>query len=100
MSTGGEQHAPPGDPSYDGFRISKLWAWTSIDPVDDQEGILGFRAPAGMTPMIASDRVRLDSLRPYAQVMADQLGVEVRLREFGPDAPVEPVEVLTPRAGR
>jgi hypothetical protein len=83
-------HPSAGDPEYDGFRITSVWAFTLVDPRDNQEGI-----PAvGNMPLIASDRVRLDDLTPYAQSIADALGVEVKLRRFEFS---EDVAVLTPR---
>jgi hypothetical protein len=75
-------HASPGDPSYDGFRISELWAWTQVDPKDNQEGIITLASPAGPMPMIASDRVRLADLEWYAHMVANEIGREVRLRRF------------------
>lgn len=71
----------PGDPRYDGFRISELWAWTQID-VDDQEGIITLDSPQGPMPMIASDRVRLKQFRVYARMIAKATGRPVRLRRF------------------
>lgn len=74
---------PPaaGDPRFDGFRISTLWAWTVIDD-DDQEGLIGTMTRAGWMPLIASDRVRLDQYRELARQIAHDLGKPVRLRRF------------------
>lgn len=72
----------PGDPRYDGFRISELWAFTQVDPIDNQEGIITLSSPAGPLPMIASDRVRMDAFKPYAQMVAKQIGRPVILRRF------------------
>lgn len=85
-------HAAPGDPSYDGFRIGDIWAWTMVDPADNQEGIIGFRN----MPLIASDRVRLDDLAAYAQMMADTLGKPATLKRF---RFVEDEITLTPEEG-
>jgi hypothetical protein len=75
-------HPSPGDPSYDGFRISELWAWTQVDPADNQEGIITLSTKAGPMPMIASDRVRLADLEWYAHMVANEIGREVTLRRF------------------
>lgn len=75
-------HPAAGDPSYAGFRIRQLWAWTQVD-VDDQEGIIGMLGPdRTWMPLIASDQVRLDDLRPYAERVARETGRPVRLRTF------------------
>lgn len=89
---------PPqaGDPRYDGFRIEALWAWTTVDPQDDQEGIITIAGAGGAPlPLIASDRVRVDEFRLYAQVIAGQLGQPVSLRRFIPADP-DPLEVVEP----
>jgi hypothetical protein len=89
--------ARTGDPEYDGFRIEALWAWTVVDPADNQEGIPGVPAPGGgVMPLVASDRVRLEELRPIAQQFADMLKSPVRLRRFVP-GDVDPLETLNPR---
>jgi hypothetical protein len=75
-------HPAPGDPSYDGFRISELWAWTQVDPADNQEGIIAVNSKQGPLPLIASDRVRLADLELFAQMVANQTGREVRLTRF------------------
>lgn len=74
-------HPGPGDEAYRGFRITSLWAWTVIDD-DDQEGIPALSTPDGPMPLIASDRVRLDDLRPWVQGIANEIGKEIRLRRF------------------
>ena len=65
-----------------GFRISSLWAWTTVDPADDDEGIIGIQTPAGWLPLIASDQVRLDQYRGYAEATAKASGQDVTLRRF------------------
>lgn len=64
------------------FRITSLHAWTQIGP-DDEEGIIGYLGSDGTwMPLIASDRVRLDELRRYAEAIARQTGRPVQLRSF------------------
>jgi hypothetical protein len=65
-----------------GFRIEKLWAFVAVDPADTNEGIVAMENRGITMPLIASDRVRLAELRPYAQRVATQLGVVVKLVEF------------------
>ena len=79
---------------YKGFRISELWAWTQVGD-DDEEGIIAFQNGGAWVPCIASDRVRLDSLRDFAQRTANMLGHSVKLRRF---VFIEDIEELTPAA--
>jgi hypothetical protein len=74
------------------FRIEKLWAYIAVDPTDTNEGILAMQDNGIMLPLIASDRVRLFELRPYAQRVATQLGVIVRLVEFDNRREVETLQ--------
>jgi hypothetical protein len=64
------------------FRIEKLWAYIAVDPVDTNEGIVAMENHGIMMPLIAADRVRLFELRPYAQRVATQLGLIIKLVEF------------------
>lgn len=87
----------PSDPRYDGFRITTLWAWTAVDPADDQEGIVGLPQPAGgALPMIASDRVALDRLRPLAELIANVNRTTLYLRRFGAGEDTAPVDTIHP----
>lgn len=89
------------DPRYDGFRISTLWAWTVVDPTDNQEGIAAFRAADGtFMPLIGSDRVRIDDLRGYAQAAADLNGTPARLRMFTGGEVLEELEPEPPAPRR
>jgi hypothetical protein len=71
-----------GDPSYAGFRIKELWAYTQVDPNDDQEGVIAIHGPDGPMPLVASDRVRVEEFEPIARDFANQLGRPVRLRYY------------------
>ena len=77
---------------YAGFRISSLWAWTVVGD-DDEEGIPAFDAGGGVVmPMIASDRVRIDDLRPTAEQIAREMGRKVTLARFEVRTDVEVIE--------
>jgi ribosomal protein S27AE len=74
-------------------RIKTVWAFVVVDPKDGNEGIISMTSATGLTmPLIASDRVRLDSLRPYAQRVANKLGVPVQLVEFQTRVELETLE--------
>lgn len=76
---------------YAGFRISSLWAWTMIGD-DDEEGLPTMIDDGVPMPMIASDRVRLDALRPLAAELARASGRPIRLRRFDFAEDVEAIE--------
>jgi hypothetical protein len=63
-------------------QINSIWAFVALDPDDGNEGIIGMSTPAGMMPMIASDKVRLDELTPIAEHVAAVSGRDVKLVKF------------------
>lgn len=71
-----------GDPQYDGFRLNDLWVVTSVDPGDDQEGLVGDLVVGG--PLMASDRRRLEQyLEPYvAKLRAAHPETTVSIKHF------------------
>lgn len=73
------------------FRIGHIWAWTQVGD-DDEEGICAFMNDGIWTPMIASDRVRVDDLRAWARVVAGTTGRPVTLRLFAAGEVIETVE--------
>ena len=64
-----------------GFRITRLWAYLAVHD-DDDEGVIGMQTPDGWVPLVAADRARLASLRPYAEHVAASAGLVVRLVRF------------------
>jgi len=50
-------------------RITELWAWTTLDPMTDVEGILGGKLPGlGIAvPLVTSMRRLAERLRPIAE---------------------------------
>lgn len=79
------------DAPYSGFRITNLWAFTQVG-ADDQEGICAFMTDRGWMPMIASDRVRLDQLRPIAQQIAKKTGRVVKLVQVSTRTDLEEIK--------
>lgn len=64
-----------------GFRITKLWGYFAVR--DGDEGICAHHdGVMGWMPLIASDRVRMEQLKPVAQVIANQTGLTIKLAEF------------------
>lgn len=66
---------------YRGFRITELHAICGVGD-DDEEGIPALMTAYGPTPLIASDRVRLEHLKELAQQMADQTGQTFKVVRF------------------
>lgn len=65
-----------------GDRITEMWAWVSIDPEDDNEGVVGHpAAPGGL--LFGADEQRVRCLQPLAEEFSAGYGVEVRLVRFG-----------------
>lgn len=60
--------------------IDKLYAFVAVD--EEGEGITAFGGPHGMMPMVAADEARVESLKPIAQLLANQSGKRIVLAEF------------------
>lgn len=72
--------------------IEKLYAFVSVDPVDQNEGVIAYRAPSGiMMPMVGGDWERVESMRGIAERVARESGIEVKLIEFANRRVVETI---------
>ncbi len=76
-----------------GTRIREIWAYTSIDPTDDCEGIIGALGPDGWMPLICADEKRVRFCRPVAEDVARRTRRPVYLTHYGSH---EVVETITP----
>jgi hypothetical protein len=74
-------HPQSGDEVYRGFRVSEIWIATAIDD-HDEETIVMLSSPIGVQPLIATDEVRLNDIKPIAEDAAAQLGSEVTIKHF------------------
>jgi len=64
------------------LRITELYAFVSKDE-NGHEGIMGFQTPDGnMMPMIGADVERVESLKPYADMISEKMGVGYEIRYF------------------
>ena len=68
--------------SRPGFRILTLSAFVSINPDDDEEGVLGELVNGVWMPFIGADPDRVASLRPRAEAIAKAAGRDVELVRF------------------
>lgn len=69
--------------------IDSIYAFVSVDPTDNNEGVIAFQSEKGPMPMIAADPDRLSSLRPIASMMASRSGIKVRLLKFSQREEIE-----------
>lgn len=71
-----------------GPRITELWAWTSLDPMTDTEGIVAVKtARGGGLPLVTTMREMADRYGPLAQAAveaAQEPRPTIRLRHFVP----------------
>jgi hypothetical protein len=65
-----------------GKQIEQMWAWTTVDPQDDTEGVIGVHTPDGWLPLVGADRARMESVRPIVQSLAAQGGFTATLVQF------------------
>jgi hypothetical protein len=64
-------------------RIEQMYAWLTLDPKDNTEGLIGATDPAGRwSPFVGADEQRVRSQRPIAQEIADKLGQPITLVRF------------------
>ena len=61
---------------YNIKEIKEVWAYVSVDPKDNTEGIVAMIVPGNGTimqmPMIAADKERFDLLKPHAEEIAQE----------------------------
>lgn len=76
-------------------RIEEIWAYTQVDPRDNNEGVIALETKHGPLPMIAADKERLDDLRPYAMEMAVRTGRPVNVTKFSVREDVEVISSET-----
>ncbi len=65
-----------------GARIDELFAYVTVDPEDDIEGVVSAVSPLGMVPLIGADPERMLSYKPLAKEMSEVTGQEIRLVRF------------------
>lgn len=76
-------------------RITELWAYTTVDPMTDVEGVLSAQMPGGGSmPLVTSMRSLADRLLPFAEAAvrsAEEPRPVLSLRHFIPDPEGDPV---------
>jgi len=80
----GDKHKPR--------RIERLYAWICTEP-DGGHGIPALKMPDDVImPMIGSDLIRIESLRPYAEDIRMNKGYPMELVEFSGRKVLETLE--------
>lgn len=64
------------------LRIKEMWAYVSIDPKDDNEGVLGFNDGKIMVALVGADPAMMEILRPHAERIARRTNKKVHLVKF------------------
>ena len=63
-------------------RIEQMYAFVAEDSGPGDEGIIGMQTAYGWMPLVGADMARVESLKPIARDMAEQLGKPVKLLHF------------------
>lgn len=74
------------------FRIAAIWAFTTINPKDNSEGIIGELVDGAWMPYIGADEHRVKCLKPAARRIAASLGRPVRLSKFSERTDLEIIQ--------
>jgi hypothetical protein len=82
MTDTDEEHTIFKQPRASMPRIESMWAFVSVDPEDDNEGICTIMWGDMPMPMIASDQTRIAQLRPAACELKRLTGMRVKLVKF------------------
>lgn len=73
--------------------ITEIFAWVCTE-ADGGEGIPAIDHLGMAMPLVGADRQRIESLRPFAERVAHELGLPVRLARF---SGMETLEHINPR---
>lgn len=63
------------------LKINEIYAYIATE-TDGKEGVLGGIFEGRALPFIGADLSRMESLRPYAQLVADEKGIDVKMVHF------------------
>ena len=64
-------------------KITELYAFISIDNNDpNDEGIIGMNFNGHWMPFMGGDLERVESLKPYAEMIKKETGVDYKIKYF------------------
>jgi hypothetical protein len=78
--------------SYEPKKITEMWAWVCTED-DGGEGLPAFEIRGMVMPLVGADRKRVDSLRPYAESVVNNMGLPMKLVKFTNMEVVELIDV-------
>lgn len=64
------------------FVITKVTAFVAIDPVNGDEGVLGFKGPDSWIPLICADEKRIEQMFAMAQDITAHAGISYKIIQF------------------
>lgn len=62
--------------------IKEMYAFVSIDSINNDEGILGMYTPQGWIPLVGADMKRVEELLPIAKDISKMNGIKIKLKKF------------------
>jgi hypothetical protein len=75
------------------FRIRHFWAVIVVDPADNSEALVYWRAASGQpVPLLAADEHRLASIQKILPQVAKHYGRPLKLARFGTREDVEEIK--------
>lgn len=66
-----------------------MYAFITVDPVDQTEGIIGMMLGGQYMPLVGADLERVEALRPHAQNIANVQGAEIKICLFSERVDIE-----------
>jgi len=76
------------------LKIDQIYAFVSVDPEDQNEGIIAMNMNGTAMPLIAADKARLKSMRPIAQETAIRSKTRVMCLKFSSRTELESYSFL------
>ena len=58
-------------------------AFVSVDPRDNNEGLIAINGPFGNMPLVGADMDRMNSYLPFIRKMLENSEMSIRLYKFG-----------------
>lgn len=63
-------------------KIQEMYAFVVEDTGADDEGVIGIQSEEGWLPLVGADMARVESLKPIARGIGNQIGKKVKLVHF------------------
>lgn len=64
------------------LRITEMWAYLSIDPDDDNEGLLGVTRDGVTVGLVGADPLMMEKLRPMVDEIVGRTKKKIQLVKF------------------